>query len=260
MPDGRRSQWFAMDAWFFDNPLGVAIRERFGVTGLVLFIGFLGACKRSHIQGQIAYSSDLDALRLMGLPDLRLVDDAGAEWDLDTFWRVLGQLKQTRRTARGRVKNVKATHWGKWQESFERANEAARKRRSRGKNTPDDAPPLPGHYPDDAPPLHRTDSDSDNDSDKEGPTSVADGLLAEWFEARSPRPILKRGQWVGMRKTVQQAVDLGNDPETVRIALRTCDVVSAGWLETALRKVKPSANGHAAAARAPFARDPNGPA
>lgn len=72
--------------------------------------------------------------------------------------------------------------------------------------------------------------------------SVADGLLSEWFEARTPRPVLKNGQWVGMRQVVQKAIDNGHPAQRVRVALRSCDVVSTGWLEPALRKAQ-TANG-----------------
>lgn len=71
-----------------------------------------------------------------------------------------------------------------------------------------------------------------------GEPSVADGLLSEWFESRTPRPLVKAGQWVGMRSVVAKALGNGHPPERVRTALRSCDVVSTGWLEPALRKAQ----------------------
>lgn len=159
MTDRRRSRWVAFDVHFYDNDLGVGIRERFGPVGLVLFSAFLCACKRSSSPGHFRYSSTADALNTLGLPGLRLGDENGAEFTLDEFWTYLGQRKMTRRTRRGRITDVVATRWERWQNDFGRQTEAEDKRRSRARNTPT----VPGQSTDDAP----TDQDLDPDNDKD---------------------------------------------------------------------------------------------
>lgn len=72
---------------------------------------------------------------------------------------------------------------------------------------------------------------------------LADDLLREWYDHRDPKPVLGKNAWPGMRSVVKKALDNGHPPERVRVALRSVDVVSAGWLEPALRKAKAATNG-----------------
>jgi len=129
MRNGRR--WIALDADFFANQFTDRLLDRFGPAGVCLFVAFLCACKRSRIQGQISYISDAEALDLLGLRHLPLIDSSGDNWCLDDLWKFTGTQKQTSRTQRGRLRIVKASHWALWQKSFQRQEEAERKSRSR---------------------------------------------------------------------------------------------------------------------------------
>lgn len=133
--DRRRRRFVAWDVLFFDGTFGVMLRERFGPTGITLFLAFICACKRSIVPGQIEYGSEADFLAQVGLPDLRMVNEAGEEWTLDEFWRALGDHKQTSRTRRGRLVNVRSTRWERWQVDITSEITAERKRRSRATNT-----------------------------------------------------------------------------------------------------------------------------
>ena len=170
MVDRRRSRWIAFDASFYDDALGVMIRERFGPVGLVLFSAFLCACKRNVTQGQIVYGSEADALAQMGLPDLQLTNERGETYTLQTFFRALGHHKQTSIRRTGRLTYVTSTKWAKWQEAWGRQVEAEKKSRSRHTNTQDttptdpaDTPPLPRQHT--AERLPETDLDLDLDTD-----------------------------------------------------------------------------------------------
>lgn len=156
-------QWFAVDVHVFDSDLGVDIRERFGVVGLAMWVGFLAACKRNIAQGQIRYATDAEALALLGLAGIELVDEDGEPFTLDDFWTFLGQHKQTSRTTRKRLTDVRATRWEQWQNSARTQRERERKRRSRAQSGRTET----GHPAD----KKRTDSDSDNDSDRTTPLS-----------------------------------------------------------------------------------------
>lgn len=167
MVDGRRGRWIAFDASFFDGSVGEMILDRFGPAGITLFVAFLCACKRNAIQGQIEYGSVPDAMSLMGIPDLELVDTSGVAWDLQSFWRALAAHKQCSTRARGRLTQVKSSKWAKWQEGFNSQKEAARKSRSRATKAPDDAPPIAGSYSADTPPELETEYETDIETDNE---------------------------------------------------------------------------------------------
>lgn len=113
--DGRRRPWLAMDVYYYDSNLAVKVREQFGVVGVVVFDAFLRACKRNPVEGQVAYTNVPDFLMQIGLPGLKLVDEAGDEWSLDMLWTCLGRMKNVRKTSRGRITYVRSTRWERWQ-------------------------------------------------------------------------------------------------------------------------------------------------
>ncbi len=119
--DGRKRTWLAMDVQYYDSNLAIGIREKFGVVGVVVFDAFLRACKRSSIEGQIAYASLPDFLHMIGLPGLELVDEQGRGWSLDALWTYLGRMKNTSRTRSGRITYVRSTRWERWQNPRSRA-------------------------------------------------------------------------------------------------------------------------------------------
>ena len=134
-----RKQWVALDVHVFDSDIGIGIRDEFGPVGLCMWVGFLAACKRNGVQGQIRYSSDAECLSMMGLPGIELVNEDLDDFTLDDFWAFLGQHKQTSRTNRKRLVTIRATHWNKWQKSYSRQGEAERKaaRRAESEDIPD---------------------------------------------------------------------------------------------------------------------------
>lgn len=182
MADNRRSRWIAWDASFFDGSVGVMLRDRFGTTGITLFLAFMCACKRNAVQGQIEYGSTPDALAQLGLPALELVNDRGEPFDLQSFWRSLAAHKQCSTRARGRLTQVKSSNWAKWQEGYGSQQEAQRKRRSRGTNTPDDAPPKDRRYTADIPPETDPDNDNDSDPDNDQPNQPPQAAVRAVFE------------------------------------------------------------------------------
>lgn len=165
MVDGRRGRWISFDASFFDGTVGEMILERFGPAGVTLFVAFLCACKRNAVQGQIEYGSVPDAMSLMGIPGLELVNAKGDAWDLQSFWRALAAHKQCSTSRRGRLIQVKSSKWAKWQEGFASQKEAQRKSRSRAPKAPDDAPPIQSSYPADTPPELETELETETETE-----------------------------------------------------------------------------------------------
>ena len=155
--DGRRSRWIAFDVMFYGNDLGVNIRHKFGAPGLVLFSAFLCACKRNPTEGKFEYLSPEDAMAQLGVPGMDLVNEAGDNWTLDVFWTYLGQQKMTSKRRRGRITEITATRWERWQYAFGKQTERERKSRSRATNTRTE----PGHSTDD-PRTDKTRQDINN--------------------------------------------------------------------------------------------------
>ena len=131
MADGRRTRWVAHDVYFLDEGLGHAMFERFGGVGIALWHGFIAACKKNHIEGQTSWSSDVEALQVLGLPGMSLVDNDGEPFTLDEWLKLLSDHKVIRRTSRGRRVKVACTKWERWQHDARRAREASRKARER---------------------------------------------------------------------------------------------------------------------------------
>lgn len=219
-------QWIALDVNYYLSPLALRLRERFGPVGLILWPAFLCACKRSPIQGRITFGSDTEALYLMGLGGLDLVDGNGVKFELDDFWTLLGQLKQTKRTRRGQLSNVTSTHWERWQDDSRRHAEAEKKRRQRAQTKGDTTGTAEGHVPANVPADSDSDSDSDFDPPKPplgggadvaslpepqpGPVAPPDGLRAA-FAAAVPTAIDNRTN--GRRRTTTEpATETGAEP------------------------------------------------
>jgi hypothetical protein len=131
-------QWLAFDADFFFNPFTIRLRNQFGPAGIVAWVAFLCACKRSRTPGTIRYSTDAHLRDQLRLHDLELVDQDGKEWTLDDLWTFTGRQKQTRRTSHGGWMYVKSTHWERWQKDAQRdanAQRMAGKRRAHDAHT-----------------------------------------------------------------------------------------------------------------------------
>lgn len=127
--------WRKADAYFLAKPLAEQLAGRFGPVGLVVWQAFLDACKRNPIQGRISYTSEAHAEQVLLLElVLPLRDAEGKEFTLEEFWEFTGKHKQTRRTRRGRIINVIATHWERWNNSQKTEDARERKRRSRAIN------------------------------------------------------------------------------------------------------------------------------
>lgn len=159
--DQRRGRWIAFDASFYDNSVGVMLREKYGTAGLTVFSAFLCACKRNMVQGQIEYGTEADALAQMGLPGLELRNEMGEPFSLQELWRSLAAHKQITTSTRGRRKQIKSSNWTKWQEGYRSQTEAQRKSRSRAMNTPDNASPKQRRKVAVTSPETETDSETD---------------------------------------------------------------------------------------------------
>lgn len=206
MNEGRR--WLALDADMFGKQFTYDLHGRFGWAGIVVWVAFLCACKRSRTPGQVRIMNSVQGLTELGLIGWELVDDKGEPWDLDDFFNFTGRKKQTRRIPVGRRTDARrtpygqcfdavATHWQRWQDAGRRATEAEQKRRSRGEKRPN----VSGHGSD----THRTNVRSNSDLDLDNPPTPQGGNGA--LRAESQRPS-------------QDLVDLGTAVNQLKAELR----------------------------------------
>lgn len=109
-------RWLAFDVDFLDNPFTIRLGNRFGTAGVVVWVAFLCACKRSPTPGVVRYTSDAHLRRELGILTVPLVDAAGKEWSLDDLWTWTGQQKQTSRRRHGGRTHLSSTRWERWQQ------------------------------------------------------------------------------------------------------------------------------------------------
>lgn len=152
MSDGRRRQWQPIATDLPNNNTGAGLKRKFGRDGLLVWVCFLLACKRSFNQGEFEYHTEDDGYRNLGLGYPHV-----PTFSLDEFFTYTGRMKMTSRRRSGEVVKVSCTRFEEWSKAGGRAVEADKKSRKRAQNTRT----LQGRYADDT----RTDLDLDSDHD-----------------------------------------------------------------------------------------------
>lgn len=195
--DRRRRRWIAFDSAFFDGTVGIVVREKFGPTGVTVFVAWLCACKRNLVPGQVEYGSEPDALSQFGLPGLVLINEDGEAWTLKDLWTVLAAHKQCTTRSRGRLVQVRSTNWERWQEDTASHRAGPKNRRSGPTNAPetaDESRSVPQNCGAIGPAETDTDTDTDTPPPLPPPTpSVGAGREEEEdVVARACQAIAKR--------------------------------------------------------------------
>ena len=131
----------------------------------------LTAAKRGHVQGTFSYTTEAEAWASLGITD--------PPFELDTFLRVTGHLKQTRKRRRGRITDVQITAWKDWNNTAN--SEVTRERNARSKRMNTDETQTESED------LRSTESDSESDSEK----AAAEGF-AEFHLTRAKAEAQRR--------------------------------------------------------------------
>lgn len=173
MADGRRTRWVAHDVYFLDDGLGATMFERFGAAGIALWHGFIAACKKNHVEGEVSWSSDAEALLIFGLPGMPLVDSDGQTFELNDWLDLLSDHKVIRRTTRARRLKVACTRWARWQQAARRWRKAQQQGARRdeegeqnGRSTPKNEDTVEAKYRHDRGALEAQMTDTDTDIEK----------------------------------------------------------------------------------------------
>lgn len=94
--------WFAVDAAFMDGPRERALWERWGWCGIVLWMAFTAACKRSQNEGRVAFHSEEQLAAELGVHGRPLEDRQGKPFTLQEFFAWTGIRRWTRMQRRTR--------------------------------------------------------------------------------------------------------------------------------------------------------------
>lgn len=201
--DGRR--WLAVDADLFGKRFTDDLYRQFGWAGIVTWVAFLCACKRSRRPGRISALSEAEAAHILGIADWDLADNDGKPWTLDDFWAFTGRKKQTRRTRRGRHFDVISTHWERWQDTARTAREAERMRTSRAEKRSGASARSPN--------SHRTNVRPDSDLDLDIPPSPprGGGMTSSSNGQVNPEDLIDLGTAVGELKASMLGRDVDGE-------------------------------------------------
>jgi hypothetical protein len=161
--DKRRRRFVMHDVYFLDDALGSEIYARFGGDGIALWMGFIAACKKNHIQGEMSYTTDAEALAVLGVPGLAMTNNDGELFSLEEFWTLLGHHKVTRRRRSGRRLHVACTRWERWQKDPRRRDAGSQTGWSDDENA------------DQMPPDSEPDTGLETDTDTDTETSLSSG-------------------------------------------------------------------------------------
>lgn len=139
--DGRRALYVPIAVDIASGKTGMKLLGKFGHAGLLTWVCFLAACKRSINQGEFQYGSEEEGWRMLGL-DYPITPN----FTLQEFFTCTGHLKQTKRRRIGRLTHVTCTQWKDWNVSFKRQFDREEKSRKRAAFTST----LDRHYDDNA--------------------------------------------------------------------------------------------------------------
>jgi hypothetical protein len=118
-------RYFFVDVHFGHKKTCARLLDKFGHAGPLVYLLVLAEAKKNTPAGTFTYESEEAGWRYLGLLE------HPPDFTLEAFFAVTGQLKQTRRTRRGRITDVKWTAWGRWQKDWERERVRKTMRRKR---------------------------------------------------------------------------------------------------------------------------------
>lgn len=132
--DRRRRQFVPLSVHFADGKTSIALQERFGPLGLLVWICLLAAAKRSAVQGEVEIGLDT------AWSDFGIRGDV--PFTAEEFFAFTGRLQQTSRARftggerrHGRVTTVTLTQWKVWNATLPTRHDRAQKPSKTATNT-----------------------------------------------------------------------------------------------------------------------------
>jgi hypothetical protein len=127
--DGRRSQYVPMDTGIAFGKTATRLKKKFGRDGLLTWVLFLAACKRSREQGTFSYTSESEGWQLIGLDYPHT-----PQFSLDAFFAFTGRGGGTRLVRSGSIRRVSVVNWQSWNEEWKKQQGSERMSRKRAQS------------------------------------------------------------------------------------------------------------------------------
>lgn len=217
--DRRRRQWLPLSATYPHGHTPRLLKERFGRDGLLVWVLFLAACKRSSIQGEFEFVSEFHGWCLLGLEP----DDLPA-FSLADFFRYTGELHLTRKRRSGDVVTITARTWDEWQTEPSREFAAARMSRKRAQDARNSRSHDPGtdldldldHDKDQKERALRAPSDGRSDRERPGDSATTRELVAHFVDSAREAGVDVPQRVAGhLAREVKNLLDEGQPPTAV---------------------------------------------
>ena len=130
--DKRRAQYVPMDTGIAFGKTAARLNKKFGRDGLLTWMLFLAACKRSREQGVFIYTSESEGWQLIGLDYPHT-----PTFSLDAFFVFSGRGGGTRLVRHGSCRSVSVVNWKSWNDEWKKQQGSERNARKPPQDTRD---------------------------------------------------------------------------------------------------------------------------
>ena len=127
--DKRRAQYVPLDSNIAFGKTAPKLLDKYGTDGLLTWLLFLAAAKRSREQGVFVYTSEPEGWQLIGLDYPHT-----PEFSLDAFFVYTGRLRCTRIVRHGSVRCVSIVNWKSWNDGWKKQQSSERMSSIRAEN------------------------------------------------------------------------------------------------------------------------------
>jgi hypothetical protein len=128
--DKRRAQYVPLDSNIAFGKTTPRLLGKFGKDGLLTWLLFLAAAKRSREQGVFVYTSEPEGWQLIGLTYPYV-----PEFSLDAFFVFTGRIRCTKIVRQGSVRRVSVVNWKSWNDEWKKQQTSERMSRKRAEST-----------------------------------------------------------------------------------------------------------------------------
>jgi hypothetical protein len=123
--DKRRAQYVPIDTGIAFGKTATRLTKKYGNDGLLTWMLFLAAAKRSREQGVFIYTSEAEGCQLLGVTPT---------FSLDAFFVFTGRGGGTRLVRHGSVRRVSLVNWKSWNDEWKKQQSSERNTRKLAQN------------------------------------------------------------------------------------------------------------------------------
>lgn len=168
--DKRRAQYVPIDTGIAFGKTATRLTKKYGNDGLLIWLLFLAAAKRSREQGVLIYTSEAEGCQLLGVTPT---------FSLDAFFVFTGRGGGTKLVRHGSVRRVSVVNWKSWNDQWKKQQSSERNARSEHENA--------GEIHEEPAGVGRTEVEGELDLELEGEDEAvtAQGFFSEQHRKRA---------------------------------------------------------------------------